>query len=269
MENTPITLQKSRISAKAVLLGPRIVIKSVPRDDEIAAYPLTLKVSDTGFAVIFRYGAVVMFGLSEDEEKRFLTFLSTYIPETYNTREEEVEPILLTKTAKNDTISPDSITLSSWSIEKFQLIADILSKNIVLEKYENSIASTFDRIEPLAIDIEAKGSLSRKKTRELLQHIGTNLRVQRTIVGHVEIHDKPDLVWDNPDLERFYARLEDDYEIKERHDALKQKLDLVFHTAETLMGLLHSKQSLRVEWYITLLIVFEIVLHISEKYFGL
>ena len=269
MINTPITLKESRISAKAVLLGPRISLKSVPRENEIAAYPLTLKVSETGFAVLFRYGAVVMFGLSQAEEEEFLKEVLSHVPDIYETREEETEPIHLSKTAKKDSINPNNITLCEWSIEKFQLIADILSKNIVLSKYENSIAATFDKIEPLAIDIEAKGTLSRKKTRELLQHIGTNLRVQRTIVGHVEIHDKPDLVWDNPDLERFYARLEDDYEIKERHDALKQKLDLVFHTAETLMGLLHSKQSLRVEWYITLLIVFDIVLHLSEKYFGL
>ena len=134
MINTPITLKESRISAKAVLLGPRITLKSIPRDNEIAAYPLTMKVNDTGFAVLFRYGAIVMFGLSQDDEIAFLKEIRPHVPDTYETREEETEPIHLSKTAKKDSINPDNITLCEWSIEKFQLIADILSKNIVLSK---------------------------------------------------------------------------------------------------------------------------------------
>ena len=59
------------------------------------------------------------------------------------------------------------------------------------------------------------------------------------------------------------------YEIMERNNALKEKLEVIHRSAETMTDILHSKQSLHLEWYIVLLIVFDIALHIAEKYFGL
>jgi len=89
------------------------------------------------------------------------------------------------------------------------------------------------------------------------------------MVGHVEIGDKPEVLWERPDLERLFAKLEDDLEIIERNSALKQKLDLVYKTAETMLGLLQDKRSLHVEWYIVILIVIEIFITLGEKFFHL
>ena len=61
-------------------------------------------------------------------------------------------------------------------------------------------------------------------------------------------------------------RLEDEYELRERHVALERKLDLISRTAETLLDLMQHKRSLRVEWYIVILIVIEILLTLYEIY---
>ena len=37
----------------------------------------------------------------------------------------------------------------------------------------------------------------------------------------------PDVLWERPSLERFYARLEDEYEMKERADVLTRKLTVI------------------------------------------
>lgn len=50
-------------------------------------------------------------------------------------------------------------------------------------------------------------------------------------VGRVEVDEKPETLWERPDLERFYVRLEDEYELKERHLALERKLELISRTA--------------------------------------
>jgi len=39
-------------------------------------------------------------------------------------------------------------------------------------------------------------------------------------IGPVEISEKPDILWDKPQLERLYSRLEDEYELKERAESL-------------------------------------------------
>jgi len=72
------------------------------------------------------------------------------------------------------------------------------------------------------------------------------------------------VLWEQPELERLYVRLEDEYELRERHLALERKLDLISRTAETMLDLMQHKRSLRVEWYIVILIIVEILLTLYE-----
>jgi hypothetical protein len=58
--------------------------------------------------------------------------------------------------------------------------------------------------------------------------------VQHRLSGRVAVAEKPDVVWDRPDLERLYARLQDEYELKEPAEALSRKLAVISETAEVL-----------------------------------
>jgi uncharacterized Rmd1/YagE family protein len=53
------------------------------------------------------------------------------------------------------------------------------------------------------------------------------LLVQQRVSGLVAVAEKPDVLWERADLERFYARLEDEYELKERADLLTRKLTVI------------------------------------------
>ena len=48
------------------------------------------------------------------------------------------------------------------------------------------------------------------------------------------------MLWDRPDLERLYIRLEDEYELKERGETLKRKLDTIVETARTLTDMIDA-----------------------------
>ena len=80
------------------------------------------------------------------------------------------------------------------------------------------------------------------------------------MVGRVEVSEKPELVWEHPELERLYLRLAEEYELRERDRALDRKLDVVTRTVETLLSLLQGRSALRVEWYIVALIIAELIL---------
>jgi uncharacterized Rmd1/YagE family protein len=84
--------------------------------------------------------------------------------------------------------------------------------------------------------------------------------VQNRVSGRVAVAEKPDVVWDRPDLERLSARLQDEYELKERAEALSRKLTLISDTAEMLTDMIDTQRSLRLEIMIVLLILFEIVI---------
>ena len=101
---------------------------------------------------------------------------------------------------------------------------------------------------------------------ELTDQIGLSLLTEQRMVGRVEMKEKPELLWDHPELEGLYLQLFDEYELGERSIALEQKLDLITRTAETLLRLEESRRSLRAEWYIILLIVVEILLTLYELF---
>ena len=104
--------------------------------------------------------------------------------------------------------------------------------------------------------------------KEILRLIGNALLVQQRVSGRVAIGEKPDALWDRPDLERLYARLEDEYELKERVDALNRKLAVVADTANTLTDIIDTRRSLRLELIVVALIAFEIVVTFYQIYAG-
>ena len=80
--------------------------------------------------------------------------------------------------------------------------------------------------------------------------------------------EKPDILWDKPHLERLYARLEDEYELKERAEALNGKLTVIAETAQVLTDIIDTRRSLRLEVIIVLLILFEVIMTIYQMAVG-
>ena len=79
------------------------------------------------------------------------------------------------------------------------------------------------------------------------------------MVGRVETGEKPEIVWEHPELERLFMRLAEEYELRDRSRAIDRKLEIVSRTVETLLSLEQTRSSLRVEWYIVALIVAELI----------
>ena len=207
--------------------------------------------------MLFRYGAVVLFGVSAEDERGLIADLTIREP----LARPETETVELRIDADKQAglrIEAGVLLVPDDNIGPLQIIAEALAKSVVLAHYENTIANVFDRIEPLAQNLNDHGRGGR--VRELLQHIGDALLSEHRMVGRVEVREKPEALWDHAELEQFYPRLEREYELRDRAVALERKLDLISRTARTSLELVQQRSFLRVEWYIVLLIMFEIML---------
>ncbi|MBI5041156.1 MAG: RMD1 family protein [Gammaproteobacteria bacterium] len=256
---------QSRIQARALFVGERIDVRAFEGAERVAESPLLVRAGSRGCAALFRYGAVVLFEMQPLEQVSFLGQLAPLVSGAI--AQPESEDVELTVSAGGDErVDPSGgISLTDTSVERLQLVAEVLAKSVVLAHYERQVAKVFDSIEPLAAGLRQAGRVG-SQARELLRQIGDVLMVEHKMVGRVEVAEKPDLLWDHPLLERFYARLVDEYELTERHRALDQKLELIARTAETVLDLLQHRRSLRVEWYIVILIVVEIFLSLYELF---
>jgi required for meiotic nuclear division protein 1 len=243
----------------ARLLGERLDTRTLEHAGSLATAPLTLPVEGGGVAVLFRYGAVVLFDVVPEAAERFWARLDPLLTEKFATTEREDLTILIRADTEQLVDPAGSILLRDRTVERLQLVADVLAKNLVLSHYEARMAAIFDRIEPLAGNLRQKGRAG-VPGKVLLQHIGEVLSMQQKMVGRVETGEKPELVWEHPELDRLYMRLAEEYELRDRGRAIDRKLDIVSRTVETLLSLEQTRSSLRVEWYIVALIVAELLI---------
>jgi uncharacterized Rmd1/YagE family protein len=253
------------LQARALLVGHRLDLRRLQQVQPLATTPLTLEVAGGGLAVLFRFGAVVFFDVKPMQEAVFLEDLAPFVAEHLAQPETETLDILVDP-ARPEGLDQTGLTVPEADLPRLQVVADILAKSVLLAEQESRVASAFDRIEPLAEQLQRQGRGTRSN-RELTRYIGEMLLIQHRTVGRAEVGDKPDILWERADLERLFQRLDAEYELGERRQALQLKLELIGDTAQTLLDLLQNRRSLRVEWYIVILIVVEIGLTLYELFF--
>lgn len=252
------------ISAVAYHTGTRIDLRRVPSKDRLATQPLAMRAGVGGVAVLYRHGAVVFIGMDKAEHMEVLTspLLKQSSPLDGHT---EMEEALLERAPDSyDLISDDgAIQLADFSLDRLLVAADVLAKSVTLEHYEVTVEEAADKVAPMAMDLTRKGRFPSRQ-KGLIQHIGRTLLIQNHLAGRAGVLTKPELLWDRPDMTRLHRLLSEEYELEERRLLVEQKLELISRTASTLLELLQDRRTLRVEWYITILIVFEILLTLYE-----
>ncbi len=242
-----------------MLLSDRIDTSNLEHDGVVSTAPLTYKFGKSGFVTLFRYGVAVLMGLTQQEEDEVLRSLRPRLIRPIEPSEEEAA-LIEVDPEKDDQILPGGpITLKTKTPDRLVVIADALSKSVVLARDEREVSAVFELVEPFARQLAEKGRVGASR-REILKQIGNALLVQHRVSGRVAVTEKPDVVWDRHDLERLYARLEDEYELKERAEALSRKLAVIAETAEVLTDIIDTKRSLRLEIIIVVLIAVELII---------
>jgi uncharacterized Rmd1/YagE family protein len=251
-------LAKGTITARALLLGERIDTVGLERNDVLSAMPLAFRAGQSGCVALFRYGVAVFIGMSTLEEDEVLRQLDARIVKRTTSREEESTRIEIAPDKDEQVLPGGTVVLKALTTAHMLLIADALATSVILAHDERNAAAVFDVIEPLARQLAETGRRPVGR-RAILKHIGNALLVQHRMSGLVAVEEKPDVLWERPDLERLFARLEDEYELRERADVLTRKLTVISDTAKALADIIDTERSLRLEAIIVLLILLEIM----------
>ena len=238
-------------------MSDRIDTSNLEYDGVVSTAPLTYKFGEGGFVTLFRYGVVVTSCLSPEAEDQVLQSLRPRLIRPIRPPEEETLLIEVTADKDEQVLPGGPLMLRALKPEQLVVIADALSKSVVLARDEREMAKVFDTVEPFARQLAEKGWIGVGR-RVVLKHIGNALLVQQRLSGRVAVTEKPDVVWDRPDLDRLYGRLEDEYELKERAEAVSRKLSVISNTAEILTDIIDTRRSLRLEIVIVVLIAVEL-----------
>ena len=107
-ENTSLPAQPDgqRITARALLIADRLDTAGLERSDSVSTTPLAFQIRhEGGFVALFRFGVVVLIGLTPFEEDEVLRSLDGRIKGEFTLREEE-SAIIVWSGEREDQDSP-------------------------------------------------------------------------------------------------------------------------------------------------------------------
>lgn len=247
---------RSRVRVRFV--GSRLNLRDFEAGKPLAMHPTTIRAGEHGLAVLFRFGAVALIDLDPVEEAAFHASLARFVGEPELRPESEELEVEIRPDAAEQIDESGCLVLRARDLDRLRVVAHVLAKSAVLAAYEQRATAMFDRVEALADELRRGRRM--RRGRHLAREIGELLLAEARTVGRVEVAEKPELTWDDASLDRLYEHLAAEYELRDRDRALARKLEVASDTVETYLNLLLSRQNIRVEWYIVILIVVEIAL---------
>ena len=249
------------LGARAVLLGDRLTIDRSGHAGVISSAPFGYR-KEGGYVVMFRYGAVVLIDLAAMDETAVLDKIARESGLAGPIEEERIR-IEIRPGQEEGQVANGVVQVRELTTAHALVIADVLAKSVALAHYEREIASVFDTIEPAAHTLALNGRIPRDR-RGLLRLIGAALLAQHRVSGRIAFAEKPEILWERPELERFYARLEDEYEIVERGTLLNGKMNVLSSAAQSFTDMMDTARSARLELLIVVLIVAELIMALAS-----
>lgn len=209
-------------------MARRIRLRLFPVESATALNPMLFSQGEQGYVALFRYGVAVFINVSPLEQQHLIDeTLRSYLEEPIEAGEEESIDVLINPD-QDERVQGEKVTLHESSIPRLQILAEVMARSVLLADYESRINNSFDMVEPLALKLSR--SWGPWTSGQLLKTIGTALATEHDMVGRAVVSEKPDLLWEHSELERFYLMLENDFELRERDTALVRKINLVSRT---------------------------------------
>lgn len=249
---------------RALQIAEGLDLKGLERDDAFSKNPLAFRTANGGLAVLFKTGAVAFVGMTPIEEEEIVRSLSGRLVKPLSSREVETAQFSVRAEDDDHFASNGVLFLRAGDNNRLLLVAEALAVSAALVYDERRIAGAFERIEPVAANLMQR-RLPPGPQSALLEQIGEALAIDQRLANRVGLDEKPDILWDHPELERFWVKLVDEYDLAARARAIERKLVTIRESANTLTDLVATRTSHRLEWYIIILICIEIGLGMFDR----
>ncbi|VDC07487.1 unnamed protein product [Peniophora sp. CBMAI 1063] len=219
--------------------------------------------SEDGLAEIFlfKYGTVVIWGMSEAQEKRFLSSLKRFEVDKLGPSDVEMEDLNFYY-ANYSRIYNDVITLRKGSSYMTKLsLSHALAQSVKISLFEEHISTTIEETKdyPEIISETGKINLSHK---EIMMKMGEVFLLRGNIAAVGSVLDSPEVFWTYPDLQPLYDAARSYLEIPQRIQLLDTRVEVLQDMLSLLKESVGSRHSELLEKIVIWLIVVEICLGI-------
>jgi uncharacterized Rmd1/YagE family protein len=242
--------------AHALLLAERLDPRGLDRRGPQLPGVLVLGGVAGRFAFAFRWGTLVTIGAPLEDARALGAQLCRHLADAVPAPAHETAMIRIGPaadgTGEEGVDEASMVRLHDGSLPRLALVADALAKSAALAHKEAMLARTLAQLEP-PLERLRRGRLA-LPARVLVPLIGEAIAARARAAARVDTPDKPDLLWEHPQLAPLYAALAAEWELDERTEALGRKLEMVREMSEKLLALAEPRRSRMLELAVAALI---------------
>lgn len=250
-----------KYSVDTIYVGESIDLKKVQEGVKHYSFlnrdvPLVVKILKDQYVVLTKFGTMTFWNVPVRLRPQITKEIQPYIKNKRSSYSYDEDTKVLVG-GSVEKVTFEKVYSESLGVEKIKIISHVLSQSVALERYEDDIEKSLIELEGIVENLKLRGKafLSEK---ELLKQIGRVLSVKQTVISHLSIFDKPDEIWESPELERLYNRMDAEYDLRSRFDVLDKKANYLSDISKMLMEFLAEKRNAFLETVIIVLIVIEI-----------
>lgn len=230
---------------------------------------IVLQPGGEAFVFVYAFGAVVCFNVEQPKKMamRFKRFFRTPFEKLYA---DEYAVVVGAQTplsgASKDEVLFDEVRIKEFSLAKLTIVATVLAQSVAMEQFEDIAERALIKIENINRGIEKTARLQ-VGARELTRTLATTGLITQRILSSLALLDKPDILWEEAELETLFAHMRKMYELEDRFKTLQFKLESVEDDTETLLGILQERRAGRLEVVIIILIAVEIAIYLFDLWY--
>lgn len=198
---------------------------------------------------LFDYGTVVIWGMTLQEEERFLKEISKFESEKLGADDVQTENFNFYYTREYQArIYNDFISLREKKNYMTKLaISHALSQSVKTSLFEDLLTTTISLTSPLPAEIALTGSISLSR-RQIHQQIGQLFILRINIHLQGSVLDSPELMWAEPSLSPVYEAVRSYLEMDQRVGLLTERLSVIGDLLAVLKDQVGTKHGEYLEW---------------------
>ncbi|KAF2144065.1 uncharacterized protein K452DRAFT_316823 [Aplosporella prunicola CBS 121167] len=209
---------------------------------------------------LFNYGTVVIWGMTLQQELRFLKEIAKFENEKLSKDDVQTEDFNFYYTRDYQArIYNDFISLRDKKNYMTKLaISHALSQSVKTSLYEDLVDNTIETTKEIPSQIATTGKVDLTR-REINMQIGELFILRINIHLQGSVLDSPELMWAEPQLEPIYQAVRSYLEMDQRVGLLTERLDVIADLLAVLKDQLTVTHSELLEWVVIVLIAAEIL----------
>ncbi len=208
-------------------------------------------------AFVFDYGAVVFWGMRYDDEQRLIDVILSAATAPLESMIEDELQLRIETESLSIQIKNDQIMLPSINDLERLALSHALAQSVKLEEFESSVQRIIETTRYIPEALAKNGTVPLRK-KELSKERGKLFLTKANVHLQHGLLDTPEFFWEYPELESYYLALVRYLEVRQRIEALNQKLEVIQELLDMLADEQKHLHSNMLEWIIIILIAVEI-----------